>query len=249
MVKDGILYAAAGIAHYDGTHVVAVDAITGELKWHNDSSGTLSTKAESGISLQGSLRIRGRELQFLGGGTYETARYDLRTGECLNKPDDTVRSKFHTAFYAYYPDYAKYQSLAFLRSDGKALSYDASYEGSRFSRLGMLGPLPAGVTDARKPASRWGRNRKSKRKVLWAHKGDRKFTAFVVTPKALLAAGHAADNPKAAFLAAFDLADGSELWVKQLPSTVIKSGAAVDHQGRIVVSTESGDVFCFAGGE
>ncbi|MEK6239368.1 MAG: PQQ-binding-like beta-propeller repeat protein, partial [Planctomycetales bacterium] len=33
LVEHGVLYAAAGIAHYDGTHVVALDAATGKLRW------------------------------------------------------------------------------------------------------------------------------------------------------------------------------------------------------------------------
>ena len=41
-VEDGTVYAAAGIAHYDGTHVVALNAKTGKPKWHNDASGTLN---------------------------------------------------------------------------------------------------------------------------------------------------------------------------------------------------------------
>ena len=40
VVQDGVVYAAAGIAHYDGTHVYALDAATGQVKWYNDTSGT-----------------------------------------------------------------------------------------------------------------------------------------------------------------------------------------------------------------
>ena len=67
VAHDGTVYAAAGIAHYDGTHVVALDAATGEVRWYNDSSGQLSAKVNSGISLQGSLYLRGNELRFRGG--------------------------------------------------------------------------------------------------------------------------------------------------------------------------------------
>ena len=70
-------YAAAGIAHYDGTYVYALDAITGEVKWCNDSSGSLSEQVDCGVSLQGELYIADGELRFLGGGKYEIARYDL----------------------------------------------------------------------------------------------------------------------------------------------------------------------------
>ena len=83
VVHDGVVYAAAGIAHYDGTHVVALDAVTGEVRWYNDSSGRLSAKVGNGISLQGRLSVRGGELCFDGGNVYGTARFDLQTGKCL----------------------------------------------------------------------------------------------------------------------------------------------------------------------
>ena len=55
VVEDGVVYAAAGISHFDGTYVVALDAATGQLRWQNDSSGTLSPEVNCGISLQGEL--------------------------------------------------------------------------------------------------------------------------------------------------------------------------------------------------
>lgn len=67
VVHKGIVYAAAGIAHYDCTYVVALDAVTGEVKWYNDESGALSEKVNSGISLQGDLSIQRNELCFTGG--------------------------------------------------------------------------------------------------------------------------------------------------------------------------------------
>ncbi|MHC4330072.1 MAG: outer membrane protein assembly factor BamB family protein, partial [Planctomycetota bacterium] len=106
LVHKGVVYAAAGIAHYDGTYVVALDAVTGKVKWYNDQSGTLSEKVNSGVSLQGSLSIRNNELCFEGGGVYQMARYDLETGNCLNTPHEGLNSRFHTAFYAYFPEYA-----------------------------------------------------------------------------------------------------------------------------------------------
>ncbi|MCG8651868.1 MAG: PQQ-binding-like beta-propeller repeat protein, partial [Pirellulales bacterium] len=103
VVHDGLVYAAAGITHYDGTYVVALDAVTGELKVSNRTSGTLQREVNNGISLQGNLKIVDGELRFLAGGVYETARYDLQTLQCLNTPKTQVSSQFRTAFYPYYP--------------------------------------------------------------------------------------------------------------------------------------------------
>jgi len=248
-VQDGTVYAAAGIAHYDGTHVVALDAVTGKVKWYNDTSGTVSEKAASGVSLQGELAIRDGELQFLGGGVYETARYDLETGLCLNEPHDAVNSRYHTAFYAYFPFYGQYLVLDHTLSDGRSLVYDASYEGSRLPPLTLLGPLPPGVSKTPLPASRWGQPRRTEsgRKVIWQDKSGRRFNSFVAAADALVAAGQTGppDAPTA-FLAAIDIRDGSDFWNRELPAPVVKGGTAVDHEGRIVVSLTDGQVLCFA---
>ncbi len=246
VVEDGTVYAAAGITHYDGTHVVALDAANGKPKWRNDSSGDLSKKVDCGISLQGDLYLADGELRFLGGNAYETARYDLKTGKCRNQPWDNLNSRFHTAFYPYYPVYGKYLSLDYTFPDRKSLIYDASYEGSRFSNLALFEPLPPGAQEPWKPASRWGRrNPPSKRKAVWQDNSGRRYTGFAASPHILLAAGHARSKP---ILAAIDIKDGSTVWQQELPATPVKGGVAVDHGGRIVVSLEGGQVLCFAKG-
>ena len=107
VVQDGVVYAAAGIAHYDGTHVVALDAVTGKVKWYNDSSGEISAKVKNGISLQGKLYLEGGELRFGGGNVYGVARYALQTGKCLNPPSDTTRAGHRTFFRPYYGRYLR----------------------------------------------------------------------------------------------------------------------------------------------
>ncbi len=243
-VQDGVVYAAAGVAHYDGTHVVALDAVTGKPRWHDDSSGMLSKDADSGISLQGELRIAGSELQFAGGGRYHTARFDLRTGKCLNQPRGGVSSQFHTAFYAYYPEYGKYVSLRRDLEGGRTLTYEAAYEGSRFSDLALLGPggdAKPGDAASRRDARR---GRVPGRKTLW-RQTDRRITSFVVTPKVLLAAGHTAPDGTGSFLSAIAIDTGRDLWREALPATAVKSGVAIDHDGRIIVCLEDGQVICF----
>jgi outer membrane protein assembly factor BamB len=89
VVDNGVLYAAAGISNYDGTHVYALDAVTGKLKWYNNSSAALSASKE-GISLQGALSVHEGLLTFPGGTMVPTASYDLKTGECRNKLGKTV---------------------------------------------------------------------------------------------------------------------------------------------------------------
>ncbi len=248
-VKDGIVYAAAGIADHDGTYVYALDAVTGEMKWCNDTSGNQAAEVDCGISLQGNLYVADGELRFLGGSKYDTARYDLKTGECLNPPENTIVSRFRTAFSPYYPQYGRYVSLAHRMPEGKELIYEASYEGSQHLPLTMFGPLPPGAPRTILDPARWPLARRGgpKRDVVWIDKSGRRFNALVVTPTAILAAGHTgASEQEVPLLAAIDPTTGADLWRHELPSAAVRGGLAVDHAGRIVVVLDDGRVVVFA---
>lgn len=247
VVQDGTVYAAAGIAHYDGTYVVALDAIRGKLQACNTTSGTLAPEVNGGISLQGELMIDRGELRFLGGGVYEVARYDLKTLKCLNEPKVQINSQYHTAFYPYFTDYGKYVSLDYACQNGCNLTHDASYEGSRFSNLALEAPRPTGVNKVQKDMARWNVFPKPGRlKPIWEDKTNRRFTSFIVSAGRLLATGHPEAKPEAAFLTTINISDGSDFWTQPLPAVAVKGGTAMDHEGRIYTSLENGQLLCFA---
>lgn len=245
LVHDGSVYAAAGIAHYDGTHVVRLDALTGQPLAINRDSGTLASDVNGGVSMQGDLMIHDGELQFLGGGVYEIARYDLQGLQCLNTPKVQVTSQYRTAFYPYYPEYGKYVSLEHTCEDGSTLCHEASYEGSRFSNLTLEGPLPPGETRTRKELSNWMQRRGKRPPQLWQDKQDRRYTSFIVAGDQLLFAGHADSAPDEAFLAAINIKDGTDRWMEKLPALPVKGGTAIDARGRIYVATEDGQLLCY----
>ena len=251
VVHNGLVYAAAGIAHYDGTHVVSLDAITGKLQARNSASGVIGTESNNGVSMQGNLRIEDGELRFLAGGVYETARFDLESLRCLNEPKEQITSQFRTAFYPYYPEYGKYVSLEYECADGCTLNHDASYEGSKFTNLALEEPLPGGKARPKKEAARWllpnmrNRDRSALAKKRWQDRESRRFTSFVVTGDKLLAAGHPANKPGAAFLALMDIESGKDIWRKGLQSLPVKGGTAVTGNGRIYASLEDGSLICF----
>jgi len=248
-VKDGILYAAAGIAHYDGTYVVALDAVTGSEKWRNDSSGQLSADVDCGISLQGNLSIKGNELQFAGGGGFRVARYDLATGKCLNIPRGQVTSQFATAFYAYFPDYDKYSSLVRNFPNGRTLNYQARYDGVRFTPLAMLSPDTVtrkrgpGATD-RAPGVKTDRARPARpqRIAVWQHKPGPRYTSLVLAGDTLVAAGHAPTDASRASLSVISVEDGKVRWLDSLPAVAVKNGIAIDHRKHMVVTLENGQI-------
>jgi outer membrane protein assembly factor BamB len=252
VVEDGLLYTAAGMAHYDGTYVYALDAVTGKVKWCNDSSGSLSEQVRSGISLQGELFLRGGRLCFSGGTVYQTAGYDLQTGKCLNEPIHFVASQHATAFYPFYPQYGQYSSLNHRLPDGRTLSYDVAYEGSRDTTLAMLRPQKLGELE-RPFGGRLNLRKTAKpaEDAIWECKSPRRFNGFIVASNALVAAGQeTSDGKTKCFVAAVNLQDGSDLWQQQVAAAVVKGGQAVDHNGRIFVSLDDGQVLCLgAAGE
>ena len=247
VVEKGTVYAAAGITHYDGTHVVAIDVVTGKLQQENNTAGKLDEQVNDGISMQGNLRIVDGELRFLGGGVHETARFDLQTLRCLNTPKNQVTSQYRTAFYPYYPAYGKFVSLDYHCDDGNVLCHDASYEGSMFGHLALQTPPPQGAPvkdEAREFLRRRGRNVPRPTK-LWEDKQHRRFTSFVVTPKTLLTTGHADATPDKPFLTAINIQDGTDVWSHPLPADGVKGGTAISSAGQIFVALENGKLLCF----
>jgi hypothetical protein len=248
VVQDGTVYAAAGITHYDGTVVVALDAVTGQLRARNADSGTLAPEVMSGISLQGPLTIVDDELRFLGGGIYERARYNLKTLECRNEPKVQVNSQYRTAFYPWYPSYGKYVSLSYTCGDGTTLCADAAYEGSNFGNLALETPPPAGTPRQVKDAAREFLRRRGRNpgpEHVWRDALDRRFTSFVVSSDILLATGHADKTPDQHFLVAINVKDGTDIWSRRLPADAVKGGTAIDASGRIFVTLENGQLCCF----
>jgi outer membrane protein assembly factor BamB len=250
-VDGDTVYAAAGLTHYDGTYVVALDARTGKLKASNVSSGALSPEVNGGVSLQGELQIVDGELRFLGGSVYETARYDLTTLKCLNEPSATVASQYRTAFYPFYPTYGKYVSVEHQCGDGNVLCHDAGYDGAMFGNLALQSPPPAGTKPQVKDAARDFLRRRGqdvpKPTDVWRDKLNRRFTSFVISGDELLATFHQDDKPKQSQLARLDIRTGEDRELHTLPADVVKGGTAVDAAGHVFVTLENGQLMCFQG--
>lgn len=223
VVEDGVLYAAAGIAHYDGTHVYALDAATGRTKWHNGTSGWLDPKVRNGISLCGSLWLSEGQLHFAGGNTYHTASYDKSTGNCPVKPLGVKRSR---------------RVILFPRTAWEPLyEFDRAIKHGRVQISGNKVSFHASRTPeaARRSAPVWSR------KIFSLCSG------IAVASDTLLVLGYDVtnDEPTSYGLAAVRIEDGQVLWSQSLPGMPVRWGVAVDRRGRVLVSLEDGRVLCF----
>ncbi len=222
LVEDGVVYAAAGVAPYDGTHVCALDAVTGKVRWHNNTSGAIDPGVGNGASVNGPLYLDGGNLCFHGGNVYPKAMYDLRTGKCLNRPAGGASASQRVIFYP--------------REPGGAL------DAIRFAAPGGLVQL------GRDGIGLYPRSDARNVKPIWSRRVCDAYQAVVKGPDALLVAGVKRDDAgkPSALLARLSLADGSVAWSHPLPAAPVTWGLALDANGRIIVSLEDGQLLCFA---
>ncbi|RMG04181.1 MAG: hypothetical protein D6741_01360 [Planctomycetota bacterium] len=92
VVKDGVVYCAAGMHDFDGTHVYALDLESGEPLWENHTAGHLDAASRRGIACQGDLLLLGERLYLAGGNYISPGVFDAASGQCLNRPVPTPGS-------------------------------------------------------------------------------------------------------------------------------------------------------------
>lgn len=89
VLKDDIIYFAAGLWPFEGIFVYALDARSGDVIWLNDRSGSLflghphGAWSFGGPSLQGYLLINGNDLLVPNGSGGVPAYFDIRNGKLL----------------------------------------------------------------------------------------------------------------------------------------------------------------------
>jgi outer membrane protein assembly factor BamB len=81
LVEDGTAYAAAGIVDRDGTHVYALDAATGRIKWQKNEIGHLDKENHKGVSVMGFLAAGDGRLWLPSGKAGLPMSFDLKTGK------------------------------------------------------------------------------------------------------------------------------------------------------------------------
>ncbi|HUT35810.1 MAG TPA: PQQ-binding-like beta-propeller repeat protein [Planctomycetota bacterium] len=90
LADGGTVYAAAGMTDFDGTHLYALDAATGQLKWQNNTSGHLDPFSRRGVACQGELLLHQGTLYLASGNYVSPAAFDAATGECRTAPPPTM---------------------------------------------------------------------------------------------------------------------------------------------------------------
>jgi outer membrane protein assembly factor BamB len=93
LVDGGVAYLAAGMNNFDGTHVYALDAATGRIKWQNNSSGHLEAFSRRGVAVQGDMLLNDGKLYLAGGDAVSPGVFEAATGKCLNAPPNAPGSQ------------------------------------------------------------------------------------------------------------------------------------------------------------
>ncbi len=267
LVEDGIAYAAAGIVNYDGTYVYALDAVTGRIKWQNNSSGHLDPVARSGVSVQGHLLLHDYKLYLAGGNAVSPAVYDARDGRCLNDPKSVQRITQNNVLLTQSPrgwelSLLADQVVAFGKPFYAHPQYEV-YDLSVFSRVFLSSTSDRDVawvsTQNKRQVLCFDRIDKAtlRERILnphdplvvdWAGLGIKDKPVWnydCADSVATAVCSNAVVVAEKSQVVALDLEDGHPLWSHRLGSRPVDWGLAVDRDGRVIVVLEDGQVLCF----
>src|SRR5262245_60344113 len=234
LVHDGVAYAAAGNANLDGTHVYALDAATGKIRWQNHTSGHLEGD-KSGAGVQSHLLLHDGAIWMAGGNLVPLARYDLKDGTFSRSGG--ARGKDLYVF-----DGRVQQSGVGLYWRPEDWHYIAAATFALEKGFLTVSEQTIGRAEERDPQGR--------PKFLWNAKPFNDTNAVIVANDGLLIAGvdrtgTGADVKATGTLAAIALADGKVRWKTALPGSPSSWGLARDKDGRYFVSLQDGRVVCF----
>ncbi|MCI0681174.1 MAG: PQQ-binding-like beta-propeller repeat protein [Gemmataceae bacterium] len=233
LVDSGVAYAAAGIFNYDGTHVYALDAETGKIRWQNNTSGALPADAKgegAGVSVQGHLLLHNKSIYMPAGNKPTIASYAVADGKFAAAGQGRGKHL--------------YVRNGQVRGTGFPLYWRPDDDH-------FLTPLeletPAGILDV--ATARIAKHNGDAKKPVWAvDKPFGEIAAVAVGKNAAIVAGVNRDKKgavTASGLCAIDLHNGAILWREALPAPPVAWGAALDRDGRIVVTMTDGRVAAY----
>lgn len=242
LVDKGIVYGAAGISNFDGTHVYALKANSGNILWqHHSASGQDGDDLPTGgVSVQGPMILHQNAVHMAAGNTPPIAAYALADGK-------------------FTPSAASRGKDLFIRNgkvQGSGFPLYWRPEDDQFLSTMEL-ECPAGVlhvgtpsADPTAPAKLALHSRDAKPRELWSHPQlFQEIAAVAFTKNAVLITGlnrtpKNSQNIKAE-LAALSLETGKLLWRTDLPATPTAWGLALDRDNRILVTLIDGRVLAF----
>ncbi len=254
LVHDGVAYAAAGMANYDGTHVFALDAVSGKIRWQNSTSGHQIARPDSGAGVQGHLLLHGSALYMPAGHLAPIARYeiadgkfsrygnahrDLVVGKDLGLIDGEVRAIGHPLYWRQLDSHHIGQDP--IRQAGWQPIDIAARFAARDGHIAVAGNK-VGLAES-KPDSR------GQPVFRWSRTTFQEYAAVAFAENAILVAGvnwigHGPEARADGGIAALDIVDGRVIWQRPLPAAPVMFGVAIDREGQVLVSLQGGRLIC-----
>jgi len=255
LADQGVVYAAAGLAGSDGTHVYALDAETGKVRWHNGASGCIENMGGFGVSVQGHLLLHAGKLYLAGRNTVSPAVYDACDGRFRNEIPEGVRTPRTNANPVLLFVVPRGQDLFLIQDQVRCLERRL-YGPNRYVPGRSPGPLVLAhraETVVRELNGRVARVKAQsavgKPKVVWQSPHLQQTYALALGTNSVLAAGQlevaGPATPRYAVVA-LTVDRDRILWSRELPAQPAGWGLAADKAGRIFVSLVDGRVLCFA---
>lgn len=269
LVDQGVVYAASGISNFDGTHVYALDAVSGQIRWQNHTSGNAGGEMpEGGVSVQGHLLLHDGAIYMAGGNQLSTPQrpkvaVQTSVAEFLARRTERAIASYSVTDGTFSAaGTGRGKDLFVRRGNVRATGFPLYWrpEDDHFLSSMEL-ETPAGViavtTNPNAPqGSTLSRLTEAADPVgkpmsLWTDKTCQEIAAVVVTKNAVLVTGlnRSPRDPQQtdAALYALELGTGNRMWKQPLPAAPVAWGLAVDRTGQMIVTLIDGRVVCFAG--
>ena len=274
LVADGVAYAAAGIIDYDGTYVYALDAVTGKIKWQNNTSGHLSKELRKGASAQGFLTIHNDLLRMPAGNVVNVAGYRVKDGRYVGDLAGNGSPRANRG-----EEVGVFKKRCLI--SGGRLRYSAtenvvnpgaftatSLEHGNVQMPLCYGKIPPAWNDDRivfasgrnstvvccqaDAIKAWlgKRNPKTRPETAWAAQGigQTDTVSLAIASNAILVVCEA-KFPRAlrkrVQIFALRPRNGTVIWKQNLSAPALPGGLLVDRDGRIVVVLANGTIECF----
>jgi outer membrane protein assembly factor BamB len=241
LVDNGVVYAAAGISNFDGTHVYALDAVTGKIRWQNNTSGNEDPETpEGGVSVQGPLLLHKGAIYMASGNMPPLSSYAVADGKFAPAPGGRGKDLFirrNQVNATGFPLYWRTEDDHFLSP--MELETPAGNIAVATAQLALLAE--------QQPA-----DPKEKPKAHWISAPFQEIAAVVVTKNAVLVTGLDRTTVEGkevlvSGLCALNLSDGKQMWKHPLPAAPVAWGLAVDRDSRIIATLTDGRVLGFGG--
>ena len=238
LAENGVVYGAAGISNHDGTHVYALDANTGKIKWQQHSSAYLDDDKlpMGGVSVQGPMLLHDNAVHFAAGNSPPIASYAVADGKF--SPNNASRGKDlyvrnGKVLGSGYPLYWRPEDDQFIST--MDLECPAGV-----LRVGMPQQNPAGLSEL-----------KMSGKANWSNPIYQEISAVAIAKNAVVFTGLSRDKKDhtrtKAGVVALDINSGKVLWQNELPGVPTAWGLAIAGRGHFVVVTlMDGRVLTFA---